>query len=95
MANLMGVPIIQVLFSVVLFFDLEVVGQLLPLQLHNLYLAGSLGGSISLCIIMGFFPHELSCIQSSCWFAALSFYVLAFAVVAFYPVHLLSMMLVY
>jgi len=64
--------IVQVLFSVVLFFDLKVVGQLLPLPLHKLYLPGSLRGSISLCIIMGSFLHELSCIQPSCWFAALS-----------------------
>ena len=49
----MGILIVQVLFSVVLFFDLEVVGQLLLLPLHKLYLAGSLRGSISLCIIMG------------------------------------------
>jgi hypothetical protein len=57
----MCVPIVQVLFSVVLFFDLEGVGQLLPLPLHNLYSAGFFGSSISLCIIMGFFPHDLSC----------------------------------
>jgi hypothetical protein len=67
----MDVPIVQVLFSFVLFLDLEVVDQFLPLPLHNLYLAGSLGGSISLCIIMGLFPHDLSCIHSFCWFAAL------------------------
>jgi hypothetical protein len=69
----MVVPIVQVLFSVVLFLDLEVVDQFLSLPLHNLYLAGSLGGSISLCIIIGLFPHDLSCIHSFCWFAALSF----------------------
>lgn len=59
-----GYPHCQVLFSVVLFLDLEVVDQFLPLPLHNLCLAGSLRGFISLCIIMGFFPHELFCIQS-------------------------------
>jgi hypothetical protein len=32
MANLMGVLLVHVLFSIVLFLDLEVVGQLLPLH---------------------------------------------------------------
>jgi hypothetical protein len=59
MVNLMGVPIVQVLFSIMFFLDLEVVDQFLPLPFHKLYLAGSLGGSISLCIIMGLLPHDL------------------------------------
>ena len=82
-----GYPYCQVLFSVVLFLDLEVVDQFLPLPLHNLCLTGSLKGFISLYIIMGFFPHELFCLQSKCWFAALSFLELALAVVAFCSVH--------
>jgi hypothetical protein len=68
----MGVPIVQVLFNVMLFLDLEVGDQFLPLPLPNLYLADSLGGSISLSIIMGLFPHELFCFPCFCWFAALS-----------------------
>jgi len=91
----MSVPIVQVLFSVVLFFDLAGVGQLLPLLLHNIYSAGFLGYSISLYIIMGFFPHDLSCIQYFCWFVALSPSATPFTVVAFWPVFLLSMMPVY
>lgn len=79
MANLIDVPIVPVLFISVLFFDLEVVGQLLPLPLYNVYLTGSLGGSISLCIILGFFPHELFC------FAALSLSVLALLFLLFVP----------
>ena len=67
----MGVPIVQVLFSAMLFVDLEVGDQFLPLPLPNLYLAGSLGGSFSLCIIMGLLPHELFCIPCLRWFAAL------------------------
>jgi hypothetical protein len=63
MANLMGVPIGQVLFSVMLFLDLEVGDQFLPLPFPNLYLVGSCRGSIPLCIIMGLFPHVLSCIH--------------------------------
>jgi hypothetical protein len=83
MVNFDGYPPCQVLFSVVLFLDLEVVDQFLPLSFPNLGLAGSLRGFISLCIIMGFFPHELFCPQSKCWFAALSFLELALAAVAF------------
>lgn len=91
----MSVLIVQVLFSVVLFFDLEGVGQLLPLPLHNLYFAGSLASSISLCIIMGFLPHALSCTQHFRWFFALSPSATPFVVGAFWPVFLLSMMPVY
>jgi hypothetical protein len=64
-----------------------VVDQFLPLPLPNLGLAGSLRGFTSLCIIMGFFPHELFCLQSTCWFTALSFPGLALAVVAFCSMH--------
>jgi hypothetical protein len=62
-------------------------GGPLPLPLPNLGLAGSLRGFTSLRIIMGFFPHELFCLQSKCWFTALSFPGLALAVVAFCSVH--------
>ena len=79
----MSVPIVQVLSNVVLFFDLKGVGQLLPLPFHNLYSAGFLGSSISLCIIMGFFPHDLSCIQYFCWFVAMSPSATSFAVCCF------------
>ena len=40
----MGVPIVQVLFGVMLFLDLEVGDQFLPLPFPNLGLAGSLKG---------------------------------------------------
>jgi hypothetical protein len=87
MVNFNGYPHCQVLFSVMLFLYLEVVDQFLPLPLPNLGQAGSLRGFTSLCTIMGFFPHELFCLQSKCWFTALSFPGLALAVVAFCSVH--------
>jgi hypothetical protein len=40
------------LFSTMLFLDLEVVGQLLPLPLHNASLAGLSGGLTALYNIM-------------------------------------------
>lgn len=67
----MGVPFGQVLFSVVLFLDLESGDQFLPLPFPNLYPAGFYGGSVSLCIIMGLLPHVLFVATLFAGFAAL------------------------
>jgi hypothetical protein len=56
MAILMGVFLVQVLFSTIFSLDLEVVCQLLSLSLHNVYLVGFSEGLTALCNIIGCFP---------------------------------------